>query len=253
VKRFDGRRLVVTGGGRGIGRAVVLRLLSEGSQVVAVDGLRETQQAGASLHTLVGDVSSESSVADFMAAACTISAVSTRSSTTPPCCTPPTPTRRHWTSKPDDRRQPDRDVPGDTGGVACADQGLRAVTIQPAGIDTGMPARVGETFPEGANIMLLARNLSLLTKGALVPADRVAGVVAMIASETPYRLWRKGTRVEWTVAGGGRRRRVGACVYCGSGQEGSLRDVIGTEAGTARKALSCKVDEGRHDRVYVGA
>lgn len=64
-----------------------------------------------------------------------------------------------------------------------ADQGLRAVTIQPAGIDTGMPARVGETLPEGADIMLLARNVSLLTKGALVPPDRVAGVVAMVASD----------------------------------------------------------------------
>jgi NAD(P)-dependent dehydrogenase (short-subunit alcohol dehydrogenase family) len=61
--------------------------------------------------------------------------------------------------------------------------GLRAVTIQPAGIDTGMPARVGETLPAGADIMLLAQNVSRLTKGGLVPADRVAGVVAMVASD----------------------------------------------------------------------
>ena len=31
--------------------------------------------------------------------------------------------------------------------------------------------------------MLLARNISLLTNGALVPPDRVAGVVAMVASD----------------------------------------------------------------------
>jgi NAD(P)-dependent dehydrogenase (short-subunit alcohol dehydrogenase family) len=54
---------------------------------------------------------------------------------------------------------------------------------QPAGIDTGMPARVGETLPVGADIMLLAQNVSRLTKGGLVPAERVAGVVAMVASD----------------------------------------------------------------------
>ncbi|MBF6324315.1 SDR family NAD(P)-dependent oxidoreductase [Nocardia cyriacigeorgica] len=37
MRRFDGRRVVVTGAGSGIGQGIALRLLDEGAQLVAVD------------------------------------------------------------------------------------------------------------------------------------------------------------------------------------------------------------------------
>jgi NAD(P)-dependent dehydrogenase (short-subunit alcohol dehydrogenase family) len=49
MNRFDGRRVLITGGGSGIGQATVLRLLSEGGRVVAADvseaGLEDTRTA----------------------------------------------------------------------------------------------------------------------------------------------------------------------------------------------------------------
>ncbi|WP_167102142.1 SDR family NAD(P)-dependent oxidoreductase [Mycobacterium sp. DL592] len=69
-QRYSDRRVLVTGGGSGIGQAVVLRILDEGGQVVAADisesGLKDTTaKAGdfaARLSTVVVDVSSEDSV-----------------------------------------------------------------------------------------------------------------------------------------------------------------------------------------------
>ncbi|MBD0418652.1 SDR family oxidoreductase [Streptomyces sp. TRM S81-3] len=78
MDRFEGRRVLVTGAGSGIGRATVLRLLREGAVVAAADvsepGLKETSAsagAGDRLHTRVMDVSAESSVREGVAAAVT--------------------------------------------------------------------------------------------------------------------------------------------------------------------------------------
>ncbi|KAA0084794.1 SDR family oxidoreductase [Mycolicibacterium sp. P9-64] len=70
MDRFEGRRVLVTGGGSGIGQATVLRILSEGGSVVAADisetGLADTVEkyghASDRLKTQVLDVSNEQSV-----------------------------------------------------------------------------------------------------------------------------------------------------------------------------------------------
>ena len=70
MKRYEGRRSLVTGGGSGIGQATVLRMLSEGGRVVAADvseaGLADTVtkagDAADRLHTVVVNVADEASV-----------------------------------------------------------------------------------------------------------------------------------------------------------------------------------------------
>ncbi|WP_082962217.1 SDR family NAD(P)-dependent oxidoreductase [Mycobacterium sp. 852014-52144_SCH5372336] len=70
LQRFTDRRVLITGGGSGIGQATVLRILDEGGTVVAADvseaGLADTEaKAGettAGLTTAVMDVGSEDSV-----------------------------------------------------------------------------------------------------------------------------------------------------------------------------------------------
>lgn len=70
MNRFDGRRILVTGAGSGIGRATVLRLLEEGGRVAAADvneeGLAATRElAGKTaerLSTVTVDISDEESV-----------------------------------------------------------------------------------------------------------------------------------------------------------------------------------------------
>ncbi|HLS79721.1 MAG TPA: SDR family NAD(P)-dependent oxidoreductase [Nocardia sp.] len=70
LQRYDGRRVLVTGGGSGIGQATVLRILREGGRVVAADisdaGLKDTvAKAGAHaerLNTVTVDVAEEESV-----------------------------------------------------------------------------------------------------------------------------------------------------------------------------------------------
>ncbi|MFE3194708.1 SDR family NAD(P)-dependent oxidoreductase [Nocardia sp. NPDC059240] len=79
MERFDGRRVVVTGAGSGIGRATVHRILAEGGQVVGADvneaGLAETAKQAAEkgngdrLTTVAIDISSEESVKTGVAAA----------------------------------------------------------------------------------------------------------------------------------------------------------------------------------------
>ncbi|OAD97622.1 SDR family oxidoreductase [Arthrobacter sp. OY3WO11] len=77
MNRFDGRRVLVTGGGSGIGQATVLRLLSEGGRVVAADvseaGLEDTRTAAGPLSgqltTLTMDIGDEESVKQGLAQA----------------------------------------------------------------------------------------------------------------------------------------------------------------------------------------
>ncbi|MEV6837748.1 SDR family NAD(P)-dependent oxidoreductase [Streptomyces sp. NPDC051133] len=77
MNRYEGRRVLITGGGSGIGQATVLRVLAEGGTVVAADvserGLKDTvDRAGAHadrLTTLVVDIADETSVRQGVAAA----------------------------------------------------------------------------------------------------------------------------------------------------------------------------------------
>lgn len=67
LQRYTGRRVLITGGGSGIGQASVLRILEEGGQVVAVDiseaGLADTAEKANStaLSTLTMDIADEES------------------------------------------------------------------------------------------------------------------------------------------------------------------------------------------------
>ena len=75
LQRYTDRRVLITGGGSGIGQATVLRILDEGGRVVAADiseaGLKDTtSKAGPHadrLTTVVMDVGNEQSVKDGVA------------------------------------------------------------------------------------------------------------------------------------------------------------------------------------------
>lgn len=60
--RLQGKRIVITGAGSGIGRAAVIRFAGEGAEILAIDvdgrGLGETGEAVGGLATCVADVSS---------------------------------------------------------------------------------------------------------------------------------------------------------------------------------------------------
>lgn len=68
LQRYTGRRVLITGGGSGIGQASVLRILEEGGQVVAADiseaGLADTTEKANStaLSTLTMNIADEESV-----------------------------------------------------------------------------------------------------------------------------------------------------------------------------------------------
>jgi NAD(P)-dependent dehydrogenase (short-subunit alcohol dehydrogenase family) len=77
LQRYTDRRVLITGGGSGIGQATALRILDEGGRVVAADiseaGLKDTLAKAEPyrdrLATLVMDVGSEQSVKEGMAEA----------------------------------------------------------------------------------------------------------------------------------------------------------------------------------------
>ncbi|UKY55145.1 SDR family NAD(P)-dependent oxidoreductase [Streptomyces inhibens] len=79
MNRFDGRRVLITGAGSGIGQATVHRILAEGGRVVAADidaaGLRLTAERAAAdgaagrLETAVLDIADEAAVRSGVAAA----------------------------------------------------------------------------------------------------------------------------------------------------------------------------------------
>jgi NAD(P)-dependent dehydrogenase (short-subunit alcohol dehydrogenase family) len=77
LQRYTDRRVLVTGGGSGIGQATVLRILDEGGRVVAADisepGLKDTvakaEAHGGRLSTVVIDVANEQSVQEAVAEA----------------------------------------------------------------------------------------------------------------------------------------------------------------------------------------
>ena len=77
LQRYADRRVLITGGGSGIGQATVLRILDEGGRVVAADvsdsGLKDTvakaEAHGARLSTVRMDVGDEASVKTGMAEA----------------------------------------------------------------------------------------------------------------------------------------------------------------------------------------
>lgn len=76
MNRFEGRRVVHTGGASGIGRATVLRLVAEGATVVTIDrdadGLAETAATATStgrVHTHVADLADEEQIISAAAAA----------------------------------------------------------------------------------------------------------------------------------------------------------------------------------------
>jgi NAD(P)-dependent dehydrogenase (short-subunit alcohol dehydrogenase family) len=77
LERYTDRRVMITGGGSGIGQATVLRILDEGGRVVAADisesGLKDTvaraEPHGDRLGTVVMDIAVEESVKDGVAEA----------------------------------------------------------------------------------------------------------------------------------------------------------------------------------------
>lgn len=72
--RFEGRTIVVTGAGSGIGRATAQRIFAEGGRVIAVDISAERLEAlaaelGPAVVCVAGDVCDDAVIADVMAAA----------------------------------------------------------------------------------------------------------------------------------------------------------------------------------------
>ncbi|HET6958283.1 MAG TPA: SDR family NAD(P)-dependent oxidoreductase, partial [Vicinamibacterales bacterium] len=77
ARKLDGRVALVTGSGRGIGRAIALKLASEGASVVvndldadpAEETAREVQRHGVEAVTVVGDITRAGFAERFVASA----------------------------------------------------------------------------------------------------------------------------------------------------------------------------------------
>jgi NAD(P)-dependent dehydrogenase (short-subunit alcohol dehydrogenase family) len=73
--RFDGKTVIVTGAGSGIGRATASRVAREGGTVIAVDISKErlaefaSAHSGAAVTTVIGDITKDSDVAAIVKAA----------------------------------------------------------------------------------------------------------------------------------------------------------------------------------------
>ncbi len=68
MRRFEGKRVIVTGGARGIGKATVMRFAAEGAAVLLTDRQRDAAESaakeiaaatGATVYPFIGDVSSK--------------------------------------------------------------------------------------------------------------------------------------------------------------------------------------------------
>lgn len=73
--RFDGKTVIVTGAGSGIGRATASRIAREGGQVIAVDVFKErlddfvASLPNVKIKTVVGDITDDSAISQIVAAA----------------------------------------------------------------------------------------------------------------------------------------------------------------------------------------
>ena len=238
MNRFEGRRILVTGAGSGIGRAITVRVSAEGGTVVAADvvesGLKETVEEAAAagvaerLTTAVVDIAAEDSVDAVLLAAIeqlggldvlVNAAGILRGAHTHEA------TLDHWnqvigvyltgmflmtraalpallasghgvvvnfSSTSASFAHPYMAAySASKGGVQSfthaialeyAKQGLRAVSIVPGGITSGITTNIASLIPADVDWNLFAKLTAALGDGLGRPED-VAGVVAMVASD----------------------------------------------------------------------
>jgi NAD(P)-dependent dehydrogenase (short-subunit alcohol dehydrogenase family) len=238
MQRFDGRTVLLTGAGSGIGQATALRLLSEGATVFAADisgdGLAETEAraktdgAAARLITAVLDISDEQQVADVVARAVSdlgqldvlVNAAGIlRGARTHECsldlwntvltvnltgtflvtraALPALLASGHgvvvnFSSTSASFAHPFMAAyAASKGGIQAfthslaqeyAKQGLRAVSVAPGSISSGITNGFGDLVPADIDWSLLAKLTPALGQG-FAPPEAVAGVVAMLASD----------------------------------------------------------------------
>ncbi|RMI36348.1 SDR family oxidoreductase [Actinomadura harenae] len=238
MERFEGRRVIVTGAGSGIGRATVHRLLSEGARVTGFDvstaGLEETAaQAAANgtagrLTTTPLDIADEAAVASGVAAAVAamggldvlvnaagiLRSAHTHETTldfwntvlkvnltgtflvTREALPALLATGRgvvvNFSSTSASFAHPYMAAyAASKGGIQSfthvlaseyAKQGLRAVSVAPGSIESGMTTGRGPGLPEDADMSLFVKLAPALGQGFAGP-ETVAGVVAMLASD----------------------------------------------------------------------
>ncbi|MBW5484127.1 SDR family NAD(P)-dependent oxidoreductase [Streptomyces bambusae] len=238
MNRYEGRRVLVSGGGSGIGQATVHRILAEGGRVHTVDvdeaGLKATvEQATADgvaerLSTALLDISDEGAVKDGVAAAVAglggldvlVNAAGIlRSEHThktslelwnkvisvnltgtflmireslPALLAGEKPVVVNFSSTSASFAHPYMSayaaskggIQAMTHGLAAeySKQGLRAVSVAPGSIASGMTTGAGPGLPEDTDWSLFAKLAPAIGEGFAGP-ETVAGVVAMLGSE----------------------------------------------------------------------